>query len=175
MVLTSPRRRCRPIWSGRRLTLITPPLCLLMRPRVLIAQGSVDENSPPGTNVGKPVVANDAVGDILTYTLTGGDDDVLPHRPGHGQITVGPRTMLDAEPARWRTTVLSPSRSRPPTRRVTRLGANAQETVTITINDVNEAPMMTAGATKHPVSSDERHRLPSTSRRLVSTYMGDRG
>ena len=33
----------------------------------------VDENSPPGTKVGKPVVANDAVGDILTYTRDWGD------------------------------------------------------------------------------------------------------
>ena len=32
---------------------------------------SVDENSPPGTRVGAPVVANDARGDTLTYTLSG--------------------------------------------------------------------------------------------------------
>ena len=49
---------------------------------------SVDENSPPGANVGKPVVANDAPGEVLTYTLTDpADHDPnrwrFPDRPGH--------------------------------------------------------------------------------------------
>ena len=61
---------------------------------------TVKENSPPGTNVGKPVAAGDA-GDILTYTLTGPDDDnkYRNYRIDRvtGQITVGPRTMLDRE------------------------------------------------------------------------------
>ena len=39
----------------------------------------VDENSPPGTNVGKPVTANDASGDVLTYTF-GTDNDEGSYR-----------------------------------------------------------------------------------------------
>ena len=57
---------------------------------------SVDENSPPGTNVGKPVTAGDA-GDILTYTLGGSDVANYKIDPATGQITVGPQYMLDRE------------------------------------------------------------------------------
>ena len=64
---------------------------------------SVKENSPPGTNVGKPVTAADAPGDILTYMMgtAEGDarDDWANYRidPATGQITVGPRTILNRE------------------------------------------------------------------------------
>ena len=45
--------------------------------------------------MGKPVTAGDA-GDILTYTLTGaGDDAKYVIDLATGQITVGPRTMLN--------------------------------------------------------------------------------
>ena len=57
----------------------------------------VDENSPPGTNVGEPVVANDAPGDVLTYTLTDQNTGGFRIDPATGQITVGPRTTLDAD------------------------------------------------------------------------------
>ena len=51
----------------------------------------VDENSPPGTRVGAPVAANDAPGDVLTYTLADGGDNVNYRiDPATGQITVGP-------------------------------------------------------------------------------------
>ena len=56
----------------------------------------VDENSAPGTKVGKPVTAADTPGDVLTYTLTGGaDGGDYRIDAATGQITVGPRTMLD--------------------------------------------------------------------------------
>ena len=42
---------------------------------VLVDNQKRDENSPPGTNVGKPVTAADAPGDILTYTLGGARHD----------------------------------------------------------------------------------------------------
>ena len=100
---------------------------------------SVDENSPPGTNVGKPVVANDAVGDVLTYTLENADTSPFDINPATGQITVGARTTLDTETTPsymvtvtatdpWNMAVMQP--------------------VTITVKDVNEAPMMTGGATR---------------------------
>ena len=47
----------------------------------------VDENSPLGTAVGKPVTAGDA-GDILTYSLSGADDDYFDIDRATGQITV---------------------------------------------------------------------------------------
>ena len=62
---------------------------------------SVNENSPPGTNVGKPVTAGDA-GDVLTYTLGADDETDMDNAlyiidPATGQIMVGPRTTLNAE------------------------------------------------------------------------------
>ena len=76
----------------------------------------VDENSPSGTNVGEPVVANDAPGDVLTYTLTDLEYWRFPDRSGHRPDHRGsPRTTLDTE------TLIPPAtplRSRLPTRRV---------------------------------------------------------
>ena len=52
----------------------------------------VDENSPPGTRVGEPVVTNDALGDVPTYTHDWRHQRVSADRidPATGQITVGP-------------------------------------------------------------------------------------
>ena len=58
---------------------------------------SIAENSPPGTNVGAPVIANDPDGDTLTYTLGGADMADFRIDSASGQITVGPNTSLDFE------------------------------------------------------------------------------
>ena len=102
----------------------------------------VDENSPPGTNVGKPVTANDSAGDVLTYTFSGSgtDDSNYKIDPATGQITVGSRTALNREGPNETDTVevvaTDPS------------GSTTTQEVTITINDVSEAPMIRAGATR---------------------------
>ena len=106
----------------------------------------VDEISPPGTNVGEPVVANDAVGDVPTYTL-GESGDNLNYRidPATGQITVGPRTELDFEANPDDTvnvTATDPA------------GGATTQVVTITINDVNEVPVITAGNTRVTVAEN---------------------
>ena len=134
----------------------------------------VDENSPPGTNVGKPVTANDAAGDVLTYIFgTGNDEGSYRIDPATGQITVGPRTTLDREgpPANETDTVAviatDPFGSAD--------GATRQE-VTITINNVNEAPMVTAGVTTlklaeydadTPTADEDTE---TTRAKMVSTY-----
>ena len=112
----------------------------------------VDESSPPGTNVGEPVVANDAVGDVLTYTLGDGGDN-LNYRidPATGQITVGPRTVLDFETDP--TDSLNVIATDPTGAAAAPTGATTQE-VTITINDVNETPAITAGNTKVTVAEN---------------------
>ena len=74
--MTRPRWRCQPTPSGR---------CPLEATLRLSSQDAdtpedgadpqtrtVKENSPPGTNVGKPVTAGDSV-DVLTYTISGTD------------------------------------------------------------------------------------------------------
>ena len=105
---------------------------------------SVNENSPPGTNVGKPVTAADAPGDILTYTLGNANDEgsyVID--PATGQISVGPRTTLDTEAPNVSDEVAVTATD--PAGTVTETAA----TVTITIKNVNEAPTMIGGPTKN--------------------------
>ena len=101
---------------------------------------SVDENSPADTKVGKPVAASDTGDEVLTYSLTGTDADSFRIDPETGQITVGPRTMLDHETTPLYEGVM-----------VSVIGAGGGTAVTadvdITVNDVNEAPMMTGGVT----------------------------
>ena len=103
---------------------------------------SVDENSPPGTRVGDPVAADDAPGDVLTYTLVGDVANDYRIDQATGQITVGPRTMLDREADDTDTVMVTATDpSGAPT--------DPPQTVTITINDVNEAPMINAGFTRN--------------------------
>ncbi len=103
---------------------------------------SVDENSPAGTNVGKPVEASDTVDDVLTYSLTGANTGGFEIDPRTGQITVGPRTVLDADEAdtdEYTVTVT-----------VTEASGDTTATspaVTITVKNLNEAPMVTGGVT----------------------------
>ena len=108
---------------------------------------SVDENSPPGTMVGARVAANDAAGDTLTYTLgTSGDNVNYRIDQATGQITVGPRTTLNHETnASDEVTVTATDPA----------GGTIDETVTITINDVNEAPMITEGFTRNSQAEDD--------------------
>ena len=113
----------------------------------------VDENSPPGTNVGKPVTANDAPGDRLTYTL-GTDGDNVNYRidQATGQITVGPRTTLNHEDNESDTVMVTATD--PWVTTSTPDGVTTQEMVTITINNVNEAPAITVGATRASVNEN---------------------
>ncbi len=127
---------------------------------------SVDENSPPGTNVGKPVAANDVPGDTLTYTLSGNDAGSYEIDRATGQITVGPRTALDHDTNEDDMVMVRATDPYGDPNAPFLEAANAVEVeVTITISDVNEAPMITAGATKAPVPENT---LIATA---VSTYM----
>ena len=103
---------------------------------------SVDENSSPGANVGKPVVANDAPGDVLTYMLVVGDDaSSFDIDPATGQIMVGARATLDTEAkASYMVMVMATDPAGG--------AATPPQQVAITIKNVNEAPMMTGGATR---------------------------
>ena len=103
---------------------------------------NVDENSPPGTNVGKPVTAADTPGDILTYTLAD-DESNYKIDPATGQITVAPRTILDREPITAGTHSVVVTATDP-----AGLPTDPAATVTIAIKNVNEAPTVTGGATR---------------------------
>ena len=109
------------------------------------AERSVKENSPPGTNVGKPVTAADAPGDILTYMITADVGANYRIDPATGQITVGPRTILNREAIaeyEVQVTATDPWGLSTPT-----------ATVKIGIKNVNEAPTINGGPTK--ITHDE--------------------
>ena len=120
---------------------------------------SVDENSPPGANVGKPVVANDALGEVLTYALTDASTGGFRIDPATGQITVGPRTALDADTEATASYTVMVTATDP-----SGAGGDAPQAVIITVKNLNEAPMMTGGATR--VSPDENTGIAMP----VSTY-----
>ena len=128
----------------------------------------MDENSPPGTNVGKPVTAGDA-GDILTYALvdddTNDDNNLYRVDPATGQITVASRAMLNAEAeagdrddtvAGFQHMVMvraidpyaDPNAGSGELNEVDDDDNSGTVTVTITVKNVNEAPMITGGPTK---------------------------
>ena len=107
---------------------------------------SVDENSPAGTAVGKPVAATDTVDDVLTYSLTGDNGGGFEIDPRTGQITVGSRTVLNTE--------VMPSYQVTVT--VTEASAMATNLpVTIMVDDLNEAPMVTGGVTMLKSAEDD--------------------
>ena len=126
----------------------------------------VDENSPPGTRVGNPVVANDAVGDTLTYTFGGGANDALYRiNQATGQIIVGPRTALDFENITDGTHTVQVVATDPAG------GATSPaQDVTITINDVNEAPMITAGNTRVTVAENADATAQTTAAPAYAAY-----
>ena len=123
---------------------------------------SVDENSPPGTNVGKPVAANDTGGDRLHYTLED-TTDTFTIDPATGQITVAARMTLNADTGGTASYTVTVTATDPWGAGATPSGA-AEQAVTITINNVNEAPAIATGATR--ASVDERTAITEA----VSTY-----
>ena len=94
--------------------------------------------------MGDPVTANDTVDDVLTYSLGGTDSGSFEINPATGQITVGPRTILDEETKSSYSVIVT----------ATEAGGrgSATTTVNITVRDVNEVPMVTGGVTMrmHP-------------------------
>ncbi len=93
---------------------------------------SVNENSPKGTTVGT-VSASDPENAMLTYKITAGNtDSVFAISSSTGQITVNDGTRLDYEI----------KKSYPLTVQISD-GSNATSaTVTISVNDVNENPVV---------------------------------
>ena len=93
----------------------------------------VKESVAGGGNVGDPVKATDADGDVLTYSLSGGaDKDAFGIVPASGQITVGAGTKLDYE---TRTSYTVEVKAEDP------FGRSDTVVVTITVTDFDEAPV----------------------------------
>ena len=95
----------------------------------------VEENESADGNVGDPVKATDPDTDILSYSLSGGaDKDAFGIDQKSGQITVGANTKLNFE---GRTTYTVEVKADDP------FGLSDTITVTITVTDVDEAPVLT--------------------------------
>ncbi len=109
----------------------------------------VKENSPSGTAVGKPVAAGDD-GDILTYTITGTNEGGFSIDRATGQLMVG--SGLNREAAdfdgTYEVTVRATDPFGDPDQTAVVATNSAAITITITVDNVNEAPRMTAGPTK---------------------------
>ena len=98
----------------------------------------VKESVAGGGNVGDPVTATDDDDDVLTYSLSGGaDKDAFGIVPASGQITVGADTKLDYE---TRTSYMVEVKAEDP------FGMSDTVTVTITVTDVDEAPVLEGDA-----------------------------
>ena len=91
---------------------------------------SVAENTAAGENIGDPVAATDPEGDALTYTLGGADADSFDIDPATGQLMT--KAALDFETkASYSVEVTADDGN----------GESAAVMVTITVTDVNEAPV----------------------------------
>ena len=104
---------------------------------------SVAENAVAGTNVGAPVVATDADGDTLTYTLSGtGSGNFAVD--ANGQITVGTGAALDHEALGSYTLTLG-VRDGKDAQGNADTAEDASIEVTVNVTDVDEAPVADAG------------------------------
>ena len=139
----------------------------------------VDENSPPGTLVGDPVKANDTPGETLTYVLFGNDAGNYTIDAATGQLRVGARGLDDADT----------STGTEPTNTVTvwamdpsSAALEATDTdgdddgrdsveVTITIENVNEAPMVSDGLTKTSLAENFDSDTAQGIQLVIDTYM----
>ena len=96
----------------------------------------VAENTSAGTNLGAPIAANDP-GDVLTYSIltTGGAASFSINR-ATGQLQT--KEALDYEDGENRVFMVTVTATDP-------FGSPATSVVTITVTDVNEAPMLSGG------------------------------
>ena len=106
------------------------------------AAREVAENTPAGSAIGDPVVAEDEDGDILTYTLTGTDADDFDIDWATGQLmTKGP---LDAETkSSYTVTVRATDPAGDPQASSAETDNSDTVMVNITVTDVNEPPAVT--------------------------------
>jgi VCBS repeat-containing protein len=96
----------------------------------LASGGSVAENSANGTSAGVMTATDPDAGAVLTYSLTNSAGGRFAIDPTTGEITVANGSLLNFEA----------SASHQITVRVSDGSLNKDTTLTITVNDVNEAP-----------------------------------
>ena len=99
---------------------------------------SIAENSPAGVNIGAPISATDADGDVLTYTLGGDDADSFDIDPSTGQLIT--KAALDTETKSSYSVTVTADDGREAD------NSSAEQDVTITVVDnEDEEPAAPAG------------------------------
>lgn len=93
---------------------------------------SVDENSAEGTVIGT-VTASDVDGDALTFSIASGDADGYFALTTDGELSVADVTGFDFEAAASFSLGIAVQDG---------AGGSAEATVTVSVNDVNEAPLI---------------------------------
>lgn len=93
---------------------------------------NVNENSVNGTTVGLASASDEDIGDSLTYTLLNNTGSAFGIDSANGQITVADASLLDFEVATSH--ILTVNVEDPG-------GLSDTQTITVRINDVNEAPV----------------------------------
>ena len=102
----------------------------------LVTTLSVDENSPAGTNVGAAIIASDPdTGDTLTYSLTGTDAASFTIGSSSGQIATKSGVTYNFEAKSSYSLTVNVSDG---------AGGTDSVAVTVSLNDVNEAPAFAA-------------------------------
>ena len=117
-------------------------------PTTQIGVFSVDENSPR-VNVGAPVRAIDPEGDRLTYRVSTTYDPFFTIDGSTGQIRTRKPLDHEASPTRIVSVMVTDSRD---SSGAFDISIDATTLVTVTINDLNEAPAITAADGRAPIS-----------------------
>ena len=122
----------------------------------------VPENSTAGTSIGDAVAATDLNDDALTYSLSGTDAALFTIDAGTGQLRVAQDVTLDYEGRRSLRVIVSVSdmadRNDDPDDVI-----DATRNVTVTVTNVNEAPVVSGEETPSFTENDDS---------AVATYTG---
>ena len=114
------------------------PFCVVEFPAGETGARSVDENTGAGTPIGGPVEATNSNNDTLTYSLCGTDAASFDIDTTTGQLMT--KVYLDYEErASYSVTVTATEPG----------GESATQSVTITVTDVDEAPVLSGNADHH--------------------------
>ena len=122
-------------------------------PQAEDGQREVEENAADGTAIGPPVEATDlnagnaAVNDPLAYSLSGTDAASFDIDSGSGQLRVAPGVELDYEGKRSYRVTVEVSDGRDQNGDDDMAAIDARQHVTITVTNVNEAPVVTGDST----------------------------
>ena len=112
----------------------------------LVIGRSFDEHTPAGQSIGEPVQATpDADGDPLTYSIRGGFSDLFDVDEYTGQLLT--KTVFDYEVDRRSHTIFVEVSDNKDHNRDNDLNIDDSQPVKITVEDVNEAPIVSGTST----------------------------